>query len=361
MSLSIIIPTYRESLNIEPLTVRIAQALEPAAEPYEIIFVDDDSDDSSEQVADRLAKSFPVRFICRKQTRGLATAVMTGVYHATGDVVVVMDADLSHPPEAIPQMLQLIRNGDSDFVLGSRFLKYGSSIKGWSLFRYLNSLIATFLARPLMPLSDPMSGFFAFPACRIPAPSTLSPIGFKIGLEIYVKGDFQCPSEIPICFTNRVKGKSKLTLLEQFRYLRHLHRLYHYKYPFASEIVQFAMVGSSGLVIDISVFLFLEIAMGINHYLARGMSFFCAASSNWLLNRLFTFSYRQKTSKLPQWTKFTISSLTSFSINFGSYVLLTKFLPFFSQHYLLALLTGVALGFGANFMLSHWLIFKPYK
>jgi dolichol-phosphate mannosyltransferase len=179
---------------------------------YELLFIDDDSQDGSEEICAELSERFPARIVVRKGERGLATAVIHGITLSSGDIVVVMDADLSHPPSAIPRMVE--RHDD------------------WSFFRQLNSIIPSLLARPLCPLKDPMSGFFAFHRAQMPDASRLSPIGYKIALEIFVKGDFCEASEVPIHFADRQHGESKLSLKEQLNFLRHLGRLYAYKLRF---------------------------------------------------------------------------------------------------------------------------------
>jgi dolichol-phosphate mannosyltransferase len=167
--------------------------------------------------------------LVRKGERGLATAVIEGFRSSTGDIVVVMDGDLSHPPSVIPIMVERLRSGASDFVLGSRYVEGGSVDEEWSGFRKLNSGIASVLARPLCPLKDPMSGFFALRRADIPDLRRLAPIGYKIALEILVKGDFRKPTEVPIHFAERQHGESKLSLKEQLSFIRHLGRLYAYR------------------------------------------------------------------------------------------------------------------------------------
>ena len=227
--ISIVVPIYREAANLPLLAEAIDEALADFADDYELLFIDDDSQDGSEGICAELSERFPARIVVRKGQRGLATAVIHGIALSSGDIVVVMDADLSHPPNAIPSMVERLRQGESDFVLGSRYVEGGSIRDGWSLFRKLNSIIASFLARPLCPLNDPMSGFFAFRRADMPTACRLSPIGYKIALEIFVKGDFNDPSEVPIHFADRQHGESKLSLKEQLNFLRHVGRLYAYR------------------------------------------------------------------------------------------------------------------------------------
>jgi len=227
--ISIVVPTYREADNLPLVAKAVDEALAGVAHDYELLFIDDDSQDGSEGICEELSERFPVRIVVRKGERGLATAVIHGISVSSGDIVVVMDGDLSHPPSVIPSMTERLLSGESDFVLGSRYVEGGSIDEDRSLFRKLNSVIPSLLARPLCPLKDPMSGFFAFRRADMPDPSRLSPIGYKIALEIYAKGEFHNPSELPIHFAERQHGESKLTLEEQLNFLRHLGRLYAYK------------------------------------------------------------------------------------------------------------------------------------
>jgi len=227
--ISIVVPTYREADNLALLARSIDAALGDFEGGYELLFVDDDSRDGSEELTAELSQRFPLRILVRKGERGLATAVIEGIRASTGDLVVVMDGDLSHPPGAIPIMVERLQSGASDFVLGSRYVDGGSVDEEWSVFRKLNSGIASILARPLCDLKDPMSGFFALRRADMPDLRRLSPIGYKIALEILVKGDFRAPTEVPIHFAERKHGESKLSLKEQLNFIRHLRRLYAYR------------------------------------------------------------------------------------------------------------------------------------
>lgn len=233
--ISIVVPTYREADNLPLVARAVDEAFLGLAQEYELLFIDDDSRDGSEAICADLATRLPVRMVVRRGERGLATAMIHGIEVSAGDIVVVMDADLSHPASAIPEMVRRLQSGESDFVLGSRYVKGGSIHDDWSLFRKLNSVIPSLLARPLCPLKDPMSGFFAFRRVDMPDLRRLSPIGYKIALEIFVKGNFRNPSEVPIHFADRQHGESKLSLKEQVNFIRHLGRLYAYKIRSVAE------------------------------------------------------------------------------------------------------------------------------
>ncbi|HHT00768.1 MAG TPA: glycosyltransferase family 2 protein, partial [Thiomicrospira sp.] len=295
--ISIIVPTYQEVENLEPLSQMIQSALSGTGETsYEIIIMDDDSQDGSIEKVAELADKHPIRIVTRTENRGLSPAVIDGFGEAKGDFVVVMDADLSHPASAIPVMIKQLRNGESDFVLGSRYVEGGSIDNSWTLWRYINSVVATIPALPITSVKDPMSGFFAIRKADIPNVYNLSPIGYKIALEVMVKGHFPVVSEVPIHFVDRVHGESKLTLTEQLKYLRHLRRLYQYKFQTKAEFFQFALVGGSGFIVDLAVYLVLQM-FGASHTVARAISFWPAVTWNWMLNRTITFSHREKTKK----------------------------------------------------------------
>ena len=361
LKLSVVIPTFREVRNLDPVARAVDAALRERRLSYEVIFVDDNSQDGSEELAAQLAATLPVRMIVRRDERGLSTAVLRGIDEARGEYVVVMDADLSHPAERIPDMLALLESGASDFVVGSRYVAGGSLDSSWTWFRHLNSKVATWLALPLARVRDPMSGFFALRRADAPAAHRLSPIGYKIGLELLVKGEFKKPGEVPIHFADRVHGESKLSWKEQVRYLRHLRRLYQFRFPFLAEFMQFGIVGGTGFAVDLALYLGLQTLTGMGHFAARVFAFWAAASWNWAWNRVLTFSNRQKTAMLVQWPGFVLTSLLGFAINVGSYYVLTHYVPYFDTHKILALVVGVLLGFGFNFLTARLLVFVPYE
>ena len=155
--ISIVVPTYREADNLPLVAKAVDEALAGVGHDYELLFIDDDSQDGSEEICAELSERFPVRIVLRKGERGLATAVVHGIMVSSGDIVVVMDGDLSHPPSVIPSMTKRLLSGESDFVLGSRYVEGGSIDEDRSLFRKLNSVIPSLLARPLCPLKEQLN------------------------------------------------------------------------------------------------------------------------------------------------------------------------------------------------------------
>jgi dolichol-phosphate mannosyltransferase len=222
---SVIVPTYNERDNLAPLAHRLFSALNPSA--TELLIIDDDSPDKTADLARALSDRYPLRCLVRHHERGLATAVIHGLHAARGELCVVMDADLSHPPETIPSMLALMRDPRVQMVIGSRFVRGGRLASDWPFHRRLNSFVARLLAWPLTRVADMMSGFFCVrrPDVRL---NRLRPVGYKIALELIVRHGWTNVVEIPITFSDRTAGQSKLNPAEQIRYLHHLARLYRH-------------------------------------------------------------------------------------------------------------------------------------
>ena len=229
-AISIVTPTYQEAANINPLVADIAGVLDREIPDWELIVVDDDSRDGIVARCERLQRrGVPVRLIVRRNRRGLATAVLEGFAHARAPVLVVMDADCSHRSVDIVQLYRAICRG-AEFVLGSRYLPGGSTDDRWTFYRFLNSKVASLLALPLVRISDPMSGFFALNRNVLERGAPLSPVGYKIGLEILIKCRPDPLQEIPIHFRTRTRGRSKLSLKQQLLYLYHVGSLYRYRW-----------------------------------------------------------------------------------------------------------------------------------
>ena len=244
---SIIVPAYREAANVPMLTARIFKAARAADLEVELIIVDDNSQDGTEQAVAALQGHYPVRLIVRRDERGLSSAVLAGFREARSDRFVVLDADLQHPPEMIPTVLQRLDENGCDFVTATRYGGGGGISSDWPFLRRLASRVATLMARPLTPVSDPMSGFFAIHRSTWEQAEGLDPIGYKIALELYVKGRCCRPAEVPIDFALRAAGDSKFNVREQVRYLRHLVRLYRFRFPWRFPAMVVTMLIVLGL------------------------------------------------------------------------------------------------------------------
>lgn len=377
--LSIIVPTYKEAANIPELTRRIDSALKNIYD-YEIIIVDDNSQDGIEKAVDGLKKNYPVNLKIRFSEKGLSSAVIAGFEMVTGQVIVVMDADLSHPPERISALADKIVKDGYEFVIGSRFVEGGSS-DHFDLYRKTNAFISKMIARPFTKVKDPMAGFFAFPVHLLEKNVPLNPLGFKIGLELLVKLSPGRVTEVPIEFQERLYGESKLTFKQQILYLMHIWRLFRFKYRTMGEFLVFSMIGTSGMIIDLT---FIHISYklllwvmgrgyikapdyalnllstnpdGVMFRTALVIGFVFALTSNFLLNRFFNFR-RTSTHIVRQYARFFIVSIAGFMVKWYISVYLFETNPFFRKYYLIAAFLGIMGGLVINFTGSKLFVFR---
>lgn len=228
LDVSVILPTYREAENLPLVVPGICRALADAGLRGEVIVVDDDSPDGTGAVAGELAQNCPVRVKVRTGQRGLATAAIAGFGLSGATVCAVMDADGSHAPECLPQLVRPVLSGSADIAIGSRYVK-GGSTPAWPWRRRLISRSAGWLARGLVRLRDPTSGYMAVRRDLLSG-LELAPVGFKIVLEVAVRARGARIVEVPIAFRDRELGASKMSLVQTWRYLRHLGRLYRFRY-----------------------------------------------------------------------------------------------------------------------------------
>ena len=323
--LSLIVPTYNERENIVPLMERIHKSL--SAYSYELIIVDDNSPDGTSELAKSLSSKYPVSVIVRTTERGLASAVVSGFNQARGEVLGVIDADLQHPPEFIPALLKAIRDG-ADVAIASRYIP-GGGIEGWTFKRKVISkgakLPANLLLSSVRKIKDPLSGFFLFKK-KVIDDVVLSPTGYKILLEVLVRGNANHVVEVPYTFKERERGKSNFTAKEQINYLKHLYRL-AWDEGGIKRFLKFCVVGASGAGVNLGFLaLFVEVA-GLDKIIAQVPSYEISILTNFALNEAWTFRDRRlpgTRSVLVRAVKFNLVSLVGWGINFAVYTLTLK-------------------------------------
>ena len=215
--ISVIVPTYNEADSLPQLVERLASAM--AGHTWELVVVDDGSPDGTAAVADRLSARHPVWVVRRAGKAGLASAVIAGFKESRGDVLVVMDADLSHPPEVVPALVKGLEDG-ADLAVGSRYVPGGGTMD-WPLRRRIVSRVACYMGNALVPVRDATSGFFAVRRAAIDG-VRLNAIGFKIGLEVIARAKTKKIVEIPYTFRDRELGASKFGRREIGQYLQQL-------------------------------------------------------------------------------------------------------------------------------------------
>jgi dolichol-phosphate mannosyltransferase len=359
LGVSVVVPTYREAENLPELIERLAEVRAHARLDLELVIIDDDSrDGTADAVA--MARQDWVRLVVRTGERGLSTAVIKGFSLATKEYIVVMDADLSHPPEVIPRMLERLLAG-ADFVVGSRYTQGGQTAGDWGILRWMNSRGATLLARPFTSIQDPMSGFFAFRRAALENAAHLNPVGYKIGLELLVKGRFTRVEEVPIYFADRARGESKLTWREHWRYLKHLRRLAEFKYGNAAHFIEFAIVGASGVVVNLGI-LTLLLLSGAPLQISVAVAILVSMLTNFILNRRITFSYAREGNFWLQMAGFFVGSSFGAMVNYVVTMLLLYEFPALLRLPQAASLAGILAGLLFNYMVSRYLVFRkgPY-
>jgi dolichol-phosphate mannosyltransferase len=223
LDLSLVVPTYNESQSLEDLCLAVDAAMKQTEYKYEIIIVDDNSPDGTAERAQELSARFPIQVLKRPGKLGLSSAVVDGWKIAAGDVLAVTDADLSHDPCILPSMIASIQSGRAEVAVGSRYIP-GGGLGNWPLHRQIISRTAVLMGSAICPVRDVTSGYFALKRSVLDNVH-INPIGFKIGLELLVRGRYSTFCEIPYIFVDREKGSSKLGWKEIRNYLVQLGQL----------------------------------------------------------------------------------------------------------------------------------------
>ena len=346
MKLSLVIPTYNEKENIQKLIKKIQAEFRENKINGEIIAVDDNSPDGTGQILDKISKqSKNIRVIHRKGKLGLSSAVLDGWKIAKGRVLGVMDADLSHPPEKIKELFQAIEKGEADFTIGSRYIK-GGKIKGWNFKRKLMSKTATLLARVYTKVKDPMTGFFMIKRDCIKGVE-INPKGFKILLELIIKADYKKIKEIPIIFVNRIEGKSKAGAKEILYYLQNLTGYLPYKKNIIKEFFKFAFVGGIGTLVNIIILYLLTEKAGIYYIISAIFSFIVAMTSNFILNKIWTFKESIKLNVGKKYLQFGLVSITALIVNL---FFLYAFTEFLGIYYIISQVLAIGVALIINFL-----------
>jgi dolichol-phosphate mannosyltransferase len=348
--ISVIVPTYNERDNIEPLVAGIREALKD--EDYEIVFIDDNSRDGTAELVGTLSGKYPVRVIVRRNERGLASAVVHGFAQARGELLAVMDADLQHPPLVLRDMVRAARDG-ADLVIASRYVR-GGSCEGWGLVRRVISKGAIFLAHLLLPrtrhIGDPMAGFFLLRRPVITG-TALKPSGYKILLEVLMMGNYNQAVEVPYSFRVRERGESKLNARQQIDYLKHLFSLMKRTGEFW-RFLKFVLVGASGILVNEGLLWVLHGFANLPLLLAPAIAIETSIITNYTLNDLITFRDRRVAGTAAFFSRlgrFNVVSLVGAGINYGLLLLLTEVFGFY---YLISNLVGIAIAMLWNYLVN---------
>lgn len=372
--ISIVIPTYNESQNILNVLKSIGDIV-PKNILMQAIVVDDNSPDGTGKIVEDYLKNvkkiagYTIDIVHRKTKNGLSSAILSGIQRATGDTIVVMDSDLSHPPSIIPKMIDTLKKYQCDMVIASRYIA-GGQINGWTKKRKLQSKIATLIAKKGLGIktNDPMSGFFAFKKGILKG-LNFDAIGFKLLLEILVKKREINIREIPYTFQNRTLGSSKLDYFTIVDYFNSVWRLYRFgkseeknekrnSVKFLSKAGRFYTIGASGFAINYVISLMLSGGVTEIWYLhANILGIIASMTSNFILNKRWTFGDKDFSLKktFSQYSKFIMFSSVGALIQLG---VVFSLVDNYNWAYTTALGIGVLTGAFSNFILNKKLTFK---
>jgi dolichol-phosphate mannosyltransferase len=286
MDVSLIVPTFNEGPNVRELLRRVAATLDDVA--YEVVFVDDSTDDTPDIIRAAAAQSdAPIRLIHRDDpVGGLGGAVVEGVRAAQSEWCLVMDGDLQHPPEVIPQLLHRARRGDADVVVASRYVPGGTSAGLANAVRTTVSRASTALTKAMFPrklagTTDPMTGFFLLNREAVDIAS-LRPRGFKILLEILARRQMRV-AEVPFDFAPRYAGESKASFTQGIRFLTQLTMLRF------GRMSAFAVVGGVGALANLAI-MWALIALGMEYVWAAVIASILTIVGNFLLLEYLVFA-----------------------------------------------------------------------
>lgn len=343
---TIVIPTRNEESNIKKLISTIWDMLivyRPELK-YDILLVDD-SDDKTALIARSLGAK-----VIKGQHKGLGQAILDGIEAASGEIVLVMDADMSHNPKSIIDLLNPILEQGYDMTIGSRYVKHGKII-GWTAKRQMISRVASLMAYPLSGIKDSTSGFFAVRKSVLNGVK-LRPDSWKIMLEIVVRANPTAVLEVPITFEDRQAGKSKFTSKEVYRYALHLFRLALFKYK---AIIKFGIIGGSGALLHFLILYGLTEYTGLFYIYSAVIAILAASTCNYTLNHKITFKDRHISNHLVGWGKYQMMSLISDLIYLGLLALFTEILGFW---YMVSAIISVLLIFPFKFVVASSLIWS---
>lgn len=365
MNAVICLPTYNEIENIGPIVTAIFEQQQriPSHELH-LLVIDDDSPDGTGAAVTRLQQSYDRLHLITGTKEGLGVAYKRGFKHAIeeldADIVMEMDADFSHDPKDLPRLLAGLDEG-ADFIIGSRYVPGGSIPESWGLFRKLNSrggnMFARFIAG-IKGVKDCTAGF------RVIRTSVLQRIDF---MDLSVKGyAFQIALldrainagarvlEVPVDFIDRTYGETKLGLRDIVEFMMNC---WWIRFEKSKTFLKFAIVGASGVAVNLGLFTLFYNFLGMNKFLASPIAIEGSIISNFLFNNFWTFRSRTNEDKLHvKGLKFNLVSFLSLGISYGTFGLLQLSVPGMMPQ--LAQAIGIVPATIVNYLMNTYWTFK---
>ncbi len=318
--LTVVVPTFEEVGNVEKLLQALDSAL--VGIDWEVIIVDDDSQDGTPELVHKIArKDGRVRLIQRFNQKGLSSACIEGMLSTSADYVAVMDGDLQHDETLLPKMVDLLRGGDVDIVVGSRYTE-GGGIGEWKKSRVKISSFATRLSRFVLKadLSDPMSGFFMMRHdAMLASVGGASGIGFKILLDLFSSSPKPLRyKELPFHFRQRNAGESKLDSIVVWEYMMLLlDKMFGKTVPI--RFIAFSLIGGFGVLVHLAALSVVYQFMGFSFFTGQATATLIAMTSNFFLNNMLTYRDMRLTGwgLLRGWVSFSIACSVGALANIG--------------------------------------------
>lgn len=352
---SVVLPTLNESENIREMISGIFESCRDLE--VEVIVVDDGSTDGTIEIVEEMARGLEIRLISRGERMGISSALLDGFDSARGKVVGAMDADLSHPPEVIPQLVRPILHGDAEMTIGSRYTGQGGTLN-WPRSRWLISKAASLLVRPLTGASDPMSGLF-FVRSDVLEGEEPSRRGWKLCLDILVRTRPERVVEVPYTFRDREGGSTKMGPRTILDFIINVLDLYVHRL-FGSSIgslIKFSTVGGIGVFLNLGIVYALVEYLSIDYRVSAAASFFIVAINNFFWNKIWSFRDRRAAPRVVgrQLGRYIVASLISLAINLA---VLTALVELSGMYYLVAQLMAIAVAVTANFTMNSRWVFR---
>jgi len=358
--LSVIVPTFNERDNVRELIRRLEACLSGRA--WEVIFVDDDSTDGTADLVREIAARNPrVRCVQRIGRRGLSSACVEGMLASSAPYLAVIDGDCQHDESVLPRMLDVLRAGESDIVVGTRYA-HGGGTGTWEASRVTISRFATRLSRIVIKqeLSDPMSGFFALRRDVLePVVRNLSNIGFKILLDVLASSSRPLRvKELPYEFRTRNAGVSKLDSQAMWDYLMLLadKRVGH---VVPVRFVAFTIVGGIGVFCHFAVLTTLFHALSFSFGTSQAIATLIALTGNFALNNALT--YRDMRLTGWRWLQGWVSYALVCSLGALANVGIATYFFTRDGYWALAALAGIVVGAVWNYAVTAVYTWKPRR
>lgn len=369
--LSIVVPTFNEKENVRILTHRIVSVLSEKRIAFEVIFIDDSTDETPAIIEEVFHEDARIRLIHRTgvERTGLATAFLKGFEIANGRFICCLDADLQHPPEKIVDLLDNAIEGQMDIVVGTRYAKgggaegLGSMTTIYGIYRHAVSLGLKYFTQiifiPTRQTTDPLGGFFLIRK-EIVQNVTFEPRGFKILVEILMRTNFTNICDVPYKFLARKNEQSKASIRQGIEFFIHLLHILR-TVPEAGRLLKFCIVGLSGVAVNIGLLVLLVRVFSISPIISYLVAVIVSILSNLIFNSEFTYSDKQSISRNQSIQRviyyYTISSVVTF-LNYGIFIVATTV----GLNYVSAALCGIIISMIINFVVTTKFVWKiPVK